>query len=191
MVKLLKNIYRKVFPIKLYELEDGSVFHSEAQVVNMSGIKNKIRIGKDSHILSQLLIFPHGGDIQIGNECYLGEGSRIWSGKSIIIGNRVLISHNVNIFDNQTHSLSAKNRNKHFKDIFLTGHPSSISLGDSGIVINDDVWIGCSSILLRGVHIGKGAVVGAGSVVTKNVPEWTLVAGNPAKEIRKISEDEN
>lgn len=190
MVNLLRRIYRKFFPKKLYELGESSVMHKESRIDNLSGDKHKIRVGNNTHILSQLLIFAHGGEIQIGSECYIGEGSRIWSGKRIIIGDRVLISHNVNVFDNQTHSLSAKKRNKHFKDIFSTGHPLSIDLNDSEVVIDDDVWIGCQCIILRGVHIGIGAVVAAGSVVNKNVLPWTIVAGNPAKEIRKISENE-
>jgi maltose O-acetyltransferase len=53
------------------------------------------------------------------------------------------------------------------------------------VVIEDDVWIGARAILLPGVHIGKGAIVAAGSIVTKAVPPYTIVGGNPAKEIRK------
>ena len=190
MVNLLRNVYRKFFPKKLYQLGEGSVLHAESRIDNILGDKDKIQVGKNTHILSQLLIFAHGGEIKIGNECYIGEGSRIWSGKRITIGDRVLISHDVNIFDNQTHSLSAKKRNKHFKDIFSVGHPISIDLQEAEVVVDDDVWIGCQSIILRGTHIGTGAVVAAGSVVTKDVPPWTIVAGNPAKEIRKIPENE-
>jgi len=191
MMNSLRNIYRYVFPKRLYVIGKGSVIHKEAKINNMLGDKNKIMIGENTHVLSQLLLFAHGGEIIIGNECFLGEGSRIWSGKKISIGDRVLISHNVNIFDNQTHSLSAKQRNMHFKSIFSTGHPVDIDLGDLEVVIEDDVWIACSSIILRGVRIGNGAVVAAGSVVTKDVAPWTIVAGNPAREIRKIPVNEH
>lgn len=58
------------------------------------------------------------------------------------------------------------------------------------VKISDKVWIGFNSIILKGVTIGEGAVVGAGSVVTKDVPAWTVVAGNPARIIREIPENE-
>ena len=57
------------------------------------------------------------------------------------------------------------------------------------IIINDGVWIGMNSIILPGVTIGKKAVVAAGSVVTKNVPDYCIVAGNPAKIIRELKEE--
>jgi maltose O-acetyltransferase len=58
------------------------------------------------------------------------------------------------------------------------------STDERPVIIEDDVWIGCSVIILPGCHIGKGAVVGAGAIVTKSVPEFAIVAGNPAKVIK-------
>lgn len=58
------------------------------------------------------------------------------------------------------------------------------------IVIRESTWIGCMSIILAGVFIGKGAIIAAGSVVTKDVPDYTIVGGNPAKKIRKIPKNE-
>ena len=54
------------------------------------------------------------------------------------------------------------------------------------ITIGDDVWIGCNSIILKGVKIGNGSIVAAGSVVTKSVPPFSLVAGNPAKIVKEL-----
>jgi maltose O-acetyltransferase len=56
---------------------------------------------------------------------------------------------------------------------------------DKPVVINDDVWIGARVIILPGVHIGRGAILGAGAVVTENVPEYAIVAGNPARVIKQ------
>lgn len=61
---------------------------------------------------------------------------------------------------------------------------------DKQIIIEDDVWIGARSIILKGVRIGKGSIVAAGSVVTKDVPPYSIVGGTPAKTIRKRFSDE-
>jgi acetyltransferase-like isoleucine patch superfamily enzyme len=149
-----------------------------------------IRIGRMTHIRGELLTFAHGGCIAIGEYCYLGEASRIWSARSIRIGNRVLIAHNVTILDNLTHPISASARHEHFKEIIGSGHPTQISLDERPVEIEDDTWIGCMCVVLRGVSIGQGAIVGAGSVVTEDVPAWTIVAGNPARVVRELGEDE-
>ncbi|MBN4076893.1 acyltransferase [Mariprofundus ferrooxydans] len=190
-MKFIRKWYRRFFPKRpCCMMEEGACLHPQSHIVNMKFDKQCIVIGKSTHILGELLTFKHGGEIHIGDECFVSEDTRIWAASSIYIGNRVLISHQVNIFDSQTHPLSARKRSEHFKVIFSTGHPDNIDLSERPVVIDDDVWIGCSSIILRGVHVGQGAVIGAGSVVTKDVPEWTVVAGNPAKEIRAIPEHE-
>lgn len=170
--------------------EKGVVFHSSARIHNIKGKREAIRIGAHSHLLGELLIFAHGGEIRIGSHCFVGEQSRIWSAGKISLGDRVLISHGVNIFDSLTHPISASKRHKQFVEIVTHGHPRQINLDEQPVMIGDDVWIGCLSIVLRGVTIGKGAIIGAGSVVTKDVPPWTIVAGNPAKIIREIPVDE-
>lgn len=189
--RFIGKVYRRFFPNKNYKIGTGTKIYPQAKLHNMLKDKSAISIGNDSHILAELIVYPSGGCIQIGNECFISEDTKIWSFKSILIGNRVLIAHGVNIFDSQTHSFSARKRNEHFKQVMLTGHPSAeIDLGDAPVVIEDDVWIACMSIILRGVHIGQGAVIAAGSVITKDVPAWTIVAGNPAKAIRMIPENE-
>jgi acetyltransferase-like isoleucine patch superfamily enzyme len=149
-----------------------------------------IKIGAYTHIKGELLTFGHGGRIIIGDYCYVGEQSRIWSALHITIGDRVMIAHNVNIFDNLTHPINPKARHDHFKRIIMNGHPKQADLSEAAVIISDDAWLGCMSIILKGVTIGEGAIVGAGSVVTKDVLPWTIVAGNPAKVIRKISPEE-
>ena len=66
----------------------------------------------------------------------------------------------------------------------------NIAVSKGEIVIEDDVWIGSNSVILSGVKIGRGAVIGAGSIVTKNVPKYAIVAGNPAKVIKMRFNDE-
>lgn len=166
----------------------SSKFYHTARIHNIQKNKNNICIGESTSIKGELLIFPHGGKITFGNYCYLGEGSRIWSGADVNIGNNVLIAHNVNIHDNNSHSLDFLERRKHYADIISTGHPKSIqSLKDAAITIHDDVWIGFNSIILKGVTIGEGAIVAAGSVITKDVTPFTVVGGNPAGLIKSLN----
>ncbi|HYA42161.1 MAG TPA: acyltransferase [Syntrophobacteraceae bacterium] len=165
----------------------GSVLYPTARVSNIFGDPKAITLGEHTHVRGELLTFGHGGTISIGNYCYVGEGTRIWSALSIHIGDRVLIAHNVNIFDNDTHPIDdAAARHRQFVEIITTGHPRSICLNEAPVTIENDVLICCQSVILSGITIGEGAVVGAGSVVTKDVAPYTLVAGNPACTIRKI-----
>ena len=158
--------------------------HATSRIENFRKDKNAITIGSHVHIRGQLLVLAHGGKIEIGDYCYVGEGSRLWSSASIKVGNRVLISHGVNIHDNTSHSLSARSRHEHIKQIYSVGHPAVLKdVPASPIVIEDDAWLGFNSTVLRGVTIGMGAIVGAASVVTKDVPPFSIVVGNPAKVI--------
>jgi acetyltransferase-like isoleucine patch superfamily enzyme len=161
-----------------------------ARIRNIRGDSRHIRVGAHSLVAGELLVFSHGGNISIGEWCYIGEGARIWSSGSIHIGDRVLISHNVSIFDSLTHPLGARQRHAQFKAIVETGHPRSITLDERPVTIHDDVWIGANACVLRGVTLGEGTIIGAGSVVTHNIPSFTIAAGNPACVIRELGPDE-
>jgi len=161
-----------------------------ARIINIGQRSSQIVIGAGSIIDGELLVFPHGGQIALGDWCYVGHETRIWSSTSIEIGDRVMISHGVNIFDNLTHPLSAALRHEQFRQIATAGHPSNIDLGEQPVRIASDAWIGAGAIVLRGVSIGCGAIVGAGAVVTHDVQPWTIVAGNPARLIRTLGPHE-
>lgn len=167
----------------------GVVIHPEAKIANMR-VPKCLRIGASTHVRGELLIFAHGGEITIGKYCYIGEHSKLWAARHIQIGDRVLIAHNVTILDNLTHPISASARHNHYRSIIEEGHPKSIDLDEQPVEIGDDVWIGCMSVILRGVIIGQGAIIGAGSVVTTSIPPWTVSAGNPARVIRELTRAE-
>ena len=93
---------------------------------------------------------------------------------NLIIGDFVSISHNVSFLLGGEHDY-LNITSFPFKSIFY-GEQEAISKGD--IVIDSDVWIGCNATILSGVHIGQGAVIGAGSVVAKDVPPYAIYAGN-------------
>jgi acetyltransferase-like isoleucine patch superfamily enzyme len=188
----IKQLFCNLLNLKEQKCKTGvnTILYPESKIINCIGNKELIEIGVNCHIRGELFIFGHGGEICIGDYCYVGERTKIWSAGKIFIGDRVLISHNVNILDSQTHPISASQRHQQFKQIITTGHPKEIDLQEQPVHIKNDVLIACMAIILRGVTIGEGAIVGAGSVVTKDVPPWTIVAGNPAKIIREIPENE-
>jgi len=171
-------------------LQQGATLRRTAKIRNASGDSRKIVIGCHTHVLGELFTFAHGGEIKIGEWCYLGEGSRIWSAASIEIGDRVLISHSANIFDSLTHPLQAAARHVQVKQIFEHGHPLKLSLDERPVKIGNDAWIGAGAMVLRGVNVGDGGVVAAGAVVTKDVPPYSIVAGNPAVVVRELSPNE-
>jgi acetyltransferase-like isoleucine patch superfamily enzyme len=159
---------------------DSTVLHAGCRIENETSDRSRISIGANTHVLSHLQVFPHGGRIAVGDDCYLGEETRIWSMDTVTIGNRVLISHGVNIHDHNAHSLSARKRRDHLSAIHRTGHPTILEdVIAKAVAIEDDAWIGFNATVLKGVRIGRGAIVGACAVVTKNVPAFAIVAGNP------------
>lgn len=171
-------------------LGNGTRLMAKAKIRNALRDAKRIRVGAHSIICGELFLFAHGGDISIGDWCYIGEGVRVWSAGSVHIGDRVLISHNVNIFDSLTHPLNAQQRHAQFKAIVQTGHPHSIDLGERPVIVNNDVWIGANACVLRGVSIGEGAIIGASAVVTHDIPPFAIAVGNPARVIRELTPDE-
>jgi len=152
----------------------GSLLMHEAEIGNMAGDPDRIKIGANSYIRGRLQTYGHGGQVTIGDWCYVGVRSEIWSMNSIAIGNRVLIAHDVNIHDGTAHSTNAAERHKHFRAIIEQGHPKSIKdlpgIQSAPIVIEDDVWISFGVTILRGVRIGAGSIISAGATVTRDVP---------------------
>ena len=170
-------------------LHAGAVLASSARIRNICGDTDKIQVGMHSHIRGELLTFAHGGRIEIGAWCYVGEGTRIWSAASIMIGDRVLISHSANVFDSLTHPLAASARHQQVKQILKVGHPRAISLDENPVRICNDAWVGANAMVLRGVTVGEGGIVAAGAVVTRDVPPYSIVAGNPAEVVRELPPD--
>lgn len=174
----------------------GAAIHPEAVIYETARLQfqgrpeTDIAVGRRSHIRGELLLFGHGGRIRIGDYCYVGEGTRIWSSCDITVGDRVLISHLCTVMDNLTHPLGPSARHAQFRAIIEHGHPARLDLGERPVRIEDDALVGCQSVILRGVTIGRGAIVGAGSVVTGDVPAYTIVAGNPARHIRELTAEE-
>lgn len=130
-----------------------------------------LSIGKKTFI-SKRNHFINPNNLTIGCNSHVNSGCILDARGNITIGNNVSISHKVNLMTG-SHDIN----NKKFKGVFRP------------IVVEDYVWIGVNSTILQGVHIGKGAIIAAGAVVTKDVSPFTIVAGIPAKEIGHRTEN--
>ena len=175
---------------------EGSIFQNMRLEIRPKNKKKYVLIGVDSIIEARITIENEFGHIQIGARTFIGSSSLI-STKSIIIGNDVLISWGCTIIDTDSHSVlweerkyDVENWKKGIDEKEFGMHKNWSCVKSNPIVIKDKSWIGFNSIILKGVTIGEGAIIGAGSVVTKDVPDYTIAAGNPAKIIRQLSENE-
>jgi acetyltransferase-like isoleucine patch superfamily enzyme len=141
-------------------------------------------VGKSSIVDGPILYDREGASVSIGDRTFIS-GSLIVCAEKIEIGNDVLISWGCTIVDHNSHAIDWASR-KNDVVAWAQGKKDWSGVKIKPVKINDRVWIGFNSIILKGVTIGEGAIVGAGSVVTKDVPPFTIVAGNPAQIIREI-----
>ena len=112
--------------------------------------------------------------LEVGEDCGF-TGTTLVAADRITMGDRVLVGGNASIVDFHFHPLTPEGRAENINDGAA-----------APIVIGDDVFVGMEALILKGVTIGDGAVVGAGSVVTQDVPARTVVAGNPAQVVREL-----
>lgn len=126
------------------------------------------------------------GRISIGDHSCVYERSIIGSVESISIGSCVIISNHVHIYDNNNHPTDPALRRKMCMEGF-NGDPWRWRHAEAKpVVIGDNVWIGEYAAVMKGVTIGQGSIVAAHAVVTKDVPPYTVVAGNPARVVKEL-----
>lgn len=139
-------------------------------------IQSLLKIGKNGCIISPFYC-DYGSNIEIGDNFFGNTNLVILDGAKVTIGNNVFIAPNVGIYT-AGHPLDADRRNAGLEYAY------PISIGNN-------VWIGAQVCILPGVTIGDNVVIGAGSVVTKNIPPNVLAVGNPCKVIRNITEEDS
>ena len=139
-------------------------------VINNDSKFNRAGINRPS----QLVAAPDAL-LRIGSNVGIS-GGVLYATEMINVGNHVLIGANTSIYDSDFHTLDHIERRKCLK------------AASSPVFIEDDVWIGANAFVLKGVRIGARSVIGAGSIVTKNIPPDSIAAGNPARLLRKIND---
>ena len=168
-------------------VDPTATLHPTATIDNIHGDPAAVVVGANTHVRGQLLTFWNGGEIRLGDWCYVGEATRIWSQASISIGDHVMIAHLVDIHDTNSHPLDWQERRRDSEAILSgRGYHLPTQTVSAPIVIEDDAWIGFKAVILKGVRVGRGAIVASGAVVTKDVDPWTIVAGNPARVVEVL-----
>ncbi|MCI8715818.1 MAG: sugar O-acetyltransferase [Oscillospiraceae bacterium] len=133
------------------------------------------RAGKNAYIEPPFRC-DYGWNIEVGDDFYANYNLTVLDVAKVTIGDHVMLAPNVSIYT-AGHPLHPDSRN--------SGYEYGIP-----VTIGDNVWIGGNVVILPGVTIGSNAVIGAGSVVSKDIPAWSLAVGNPCRVIRKITEED-
>lgn len=168
----------------------ASILNAQWRLLGKARLPLSVRLNGRVHVTGEgELILGHGvsivgtvvpvelgtytnGRIEIGEHTFINYGSSITARTSVKIGSRCFLGHYTFIMDNDQHDV-----------VRHTELPPS-----GPVVIEDNVWIGSKAVILAGVRIGSHAVIGAGSIVTNDVPPRSVVAGNPARVLRYITE---
>lgn len=154
--------------------------HNQLSPENLDERKNLLKqiLGsiKNNFLIEQPFICDYGYNIEIGENFYSNHNLTILDCNKVKFGDNIFIGPNCSFYC-ALHPLDMKTRNKGLE------YAKPITVGNN-------VWLGGNVVVLAGVTIGNGAVIGAGSVVTKDVPDNVVVAGNPAKIIKEIKQDE-
>lgn len=162
-------------------------FDSLGESLEVAHPRNLVIFGSNIHVgkYAQIIAAPdnyirfttwpskqQSGAIKIGDYCLISPGVRISAAQSIHIGDNVMFAANVYVSDSDWHGIY--NRIRPFRCT-------------KPVIIENNVWLGESVIVNKGVRIGENSVIGAGSVVTKNIPANSIAAGNPARVIKSIN----
>ncbi|MBO5702772.1 MAG: acyltransferase [Clostridia bacterium] len=151
----------------------------------VADVPGSVRIGEKCRVFAHLYT-QNEGKITIGDHTCIYGHTVIGSVSEISIGSCVIISNHVHIYDNNNHPTSPEVR----KQMCLEGFEGAAWRWDKSasapITICDNVWIGEYSAIMKGVTVGEGSIVAAHSVVTKDVPPYSIVAGNPARVVKSL-----
>ena len=167
LVDILRTYYYKVL-FSNFSSDKGTLIEGQIEVQR----NGQICVGKNTVICRWVCFRPWGGKIIIGDNCSINSFCHLSGNGGLIIGNNVRIASNC----------SFESANHNFSDL-------NIPIKDQGetrrkTVIEDDCWIGTGSAILCGVTIGHGSVIGAGSVITKDIEPYSVVVGVPGKKIK-------
>lgn len=186
-LRLLAPWYRLVLGPRFAELQVDPAARVAWHRIR-GGRGARLTVGAGAMVMARLSFERPEARIRIGRDSFVGL-SHLVAATSVEIGDDVLVSWGVTIVDHDSHSLRASERARDVPD-WRAGRKDWSRVPTAPVRIGDRAWIGFNATVLKGVTIGEGAVVGAGSIVTRDVPAWSVCAGNPARVIRELGPDD-
>lgn len=169
-VKYGRNLVLKGVPV-IFNSRGAQLTIGDNCLIKSSFLSNLVGLYSRTIIVTR----SPGARIEIGHDVGIS-GATIYARKGITIGDHTMIGGNVKILDNDFHPIEAEAR--------LANDPDKI--GTKEIVIGKNCFIGCNSLILKGAVLGDGCVVGAGAVVTGQFEAGCVIAGNPARVIKRL-----
>lgn len=160
----------------------------QASITNDTKDKTRVVIGENCELGCHMHIETNGSII-IGSYTTIRYSTNISSTCGVTIGNDVIISNNCYIYDNNSHPTSPSRRREMTRSGFHGDMWKNKYAESKPIIIEDNVWVGQKAMIMKGVTIGKGSIVAAGAIVTRDVPPYSVVAGNPAKVVKTLDPD--
>jgi galactoside O-acetyltransferase len=145
---------------------------------------NLLLVGEDSIIHADISFEESGGIIQIGSRTFVGRSDFVCY-RSLVVGDDVIMSWGITVVDHDSHSLEWAKRKNDVRD-WRKGQKNWEHVPHAPVVVGHKAWVGFNVSILKGVTIGEGAVIGACSVVTRDIPPYSLAVGNPAKVVRSL-----
>ena len=162
-----------------------------AQIANESHERDRVVIGNHTTINGSI-VCKSKANVKVGDYCVLQDFAVLAALERIEIGNFVGIANYAMVVDNNTHAIGVEEWIRHRIRV-RPGGPGYPGLANgwemsesAPVIIGDAVWIGASATVLKGIKVGDGAIVARGSMVTKDVPAYSIVAGNPARVVKQM-----
>lgn len=185
-MNLLQKILGKLWPGLYATIGPGSSVSGRVERRHPQG---RVVVGENCLVAGTLVVEIAESRLTIGNNVFVGGNTLIDCVNEVTIEDDVLISYQVLVMDSDNHSIRASERVEDLKR-WKQGRYDWSRARNAPVRIRRKAWIGARVIITKGVEIGEGAIVATGSVVTKDVAPYTIVAGNPACVVRELSEDE-
>ena len=185
-MKAALNLFAKLANPRRTHLRYGK--GTSVDWVRVGALRGQVVIGEKSIINCRIDFDSPSGTVIIGDRTYLGASHLVCHTK-IEIGSDVIVSWGVTIVDHNSHSLQWRYR-KDDVSHWANRKKSWSRVKIAPVKICDRVWIGFGVTILKGINVGEGAILAAGAVVTRDVPPYCIVGGNPARVIRELSDDE-
>lgn len=199
MFKILRKLKLYLYTRKIagFITMGRSHLYNSFRIINYHRLKagkGSLIIGDDTILDCTIMVDSNDSEIKIGNNNWIG-ASVFACRTRITIGDNVFISWGGYFSDHDSHSVNYLDRRQdlvqqvenHRQNKSLLADKNWDTVRSKPITIGSDVWIGMNCIILKGVTIGDGAIIAAGTVVTKDVEPWTVVAGNPSKVVKILN----